>query len=166
MYNLLKQTIVSYIKSVVDANFEVFDANKVFIEPQNYASFYLLLVDPNSPHENLIDTHIQNIDLVDYKRFVFSESSIIHLRIDFRGDEAIENMSLFKASFYKEVQQDILNNAGFGYLGLDPVLPISDLRDVQSKDGLTTTLKLSVTEIISDDSQIIQTFDVKVSNKL
>jgi hypothetical protein len=162
MYKLLSTTLVSYIKNAMEI--EVFDANETFVDPDDYATFSILTVNPVSPHSNLIDTYKDEV--LNTKKFVFAKSSSISVRIDFRGSEASANMSIFEASFCKEAQKEILNGAGFGFLGLGSVSPITALRNTKAKSGMTTTLTLSNTQNMTDDSQIIESVTLNVSNTL
>ncbi|MBL1293360.1 MAG: hypothetical protein COB61_005765 [Thiotrichales bacterium] len=164
MYKLAPLLMVSYIKSI-DAALEVFDATKTFKEPSDYASFYILNVTPVSPHENLVDeTGVNEIDHT--KQFTYKETSYLMIRVDFRGDNCSDNMALFKSSFLLEAQRELLKEAGFGFLGLSPVQPINSLRDSKAKYGLTTTLKLIGSILVTDESPIIDDIVIDVSNTL
>lgn len=89
-----------------------------------------------------------------------------NVRVDFRGSNYQENMNSFENSFLQEDKRDILKNSGFGFLGMSAISPITSLRDVKVKQGLSTTIKLIKNEKVVEQSQIIKTFDVKVSNKI
>jgi hypothetical protein len=159
MYKNTMILLVSYIKSI-KPDLEVFDATTEFKEPENYASIYITSITPTTPHENWIDSAVKNDDI---KTFTYKETNYINIRVDFRGDEASENMALFKSSFLKEVQQELLQEAGFGFLGLGAISPISSLRDSKIKQGMTVTLKLVVSNIVVDESQLVKETKITVS---
>lgn len=159
---MYKDTIIAllaYIKSVVP-NLEVFDAIHSFKEPDNYASLYILNITPTTPHEHFTSTSIKDADT---KNFHYKETDYINIRVDFRGVNCYENMASFKSSFLKEIQRELLKEAGFGYLGLSAINPITSLRDSRTKQGMTTTLKLIGSSLVTDESQIIKDFNINVS---
>lgn len=162
MYKSVITTMSAYIKSVVP-NLEVFDATHSFKEPSDYASLYVLNITPISPHETFLSTSIKDADI---KNFHYRQSSYINVRIDFRGDNCYENIASFNSSFLKEIQRELLKEAGFGYLGLSALNPITSLRDAKQKQGMTTTLKLLGSSLVTDESQIIKEFNITVSNQL
>ncbi len=159
MYKKTMILLVSYIKSI-KADLEVYDATTEFKEPENYASIYITSITPTTPYENWIDSNTKDDDT---KTFTYKETSYINIRVDFRGDEASENMALFKSSFAREKQQALLQEAGFGYLGLSPISPINSLRDSKMKQGMTVSLKLISSEIVVDESQIVKQTEITVS---
>jgi len=159
MYKNTMILLVSYIKSI-KPDLEVFDATTEFKEPENYASIYITSITPTTPYENWIDSNTKDDDT---KTFTYKETSYINIRVDFRGDEASENMALFKSSFVREIQQALLQEAGFGYLGLSPISPINSLRDSKVKQGMTVSLKLISSEIVVDESQIVKQTEITVS---
>jgi hypothetical protein len=159
MYKNTMILLVSYIKSI-KPDLEVFDATTEFKEPTNYASIYVLNMTPTTPHETLIKQEQLNDDI---KAFTYKETNYINVRVDFRGDEASENIALFKSSFLKEVQQELLQEAGFGFLGLGAISPISSLRDSKAKFGMSTTLKLISSSLVVNESQIIKETKLTVS---
>jgi len=159
MYDSTIVTLVSYIKSAIP-NLEVFNANFEFKEPDNYSSLYILNITPTAPHENWVKQEQLNDDI---KAFTYKETSYINVRVDFRGENASANMAIFKSSFVKEIQKELLKEAGFGYLGLTAISPLNSLRDSKSKFGMTTTLKLISSSLVVDESQIIKETELTVS---
>lgn len=162
MYDLILSLMVLYIKNIIDI--DVFDANKPFIDPDNYASIFLLNIDPISPHSNLVNTYKDEEN--NRKKFVFNQTKYINIRVDFRGNNASNNMDIFIASFLKERCNDILINSGFGFWGVGLIVPITILKETKAKHGMSTTIKLINTQAIEDDSQIIENFEVIVKNTL
>jgi len=159
MYKNTMIFLVSYIKSIIN-DLEVYDATIEFKEPENYASIYITSIKPTTPFENWIDSAAKNANI---KTFTYKETNYINIRVDFRGDKANENIALFKSSFLKEVQQELLKRAGFGYLGLGNINPISSLRDSKTKRGMTVTLKLIGYNTVVDESQIVKETKITVS---
>lgn len=159
MYKNTMIFLVSYIKSIIN-DLEVYDATTEFKEPENYASIYIISITPTTPFENLTGSAAKDDDT---KTFTYKETSYINIRVDFRGDEANENIAIFKSSFLNEVQKELLKEAGFGYLGLSPMSPINSLRDSKMKQGMTVSLKLISSEIVIDESQIVKQTEISVS---
>lgn len=159
---MYKDTIIAlsaYIKSVIP-NLEVFDATHSFKEHDNYASLYIVNITPTTPNENFVSTSIKDADT---KEFHYKETNYISIRVDFRGTNSYVSMASFKSSFLKEAQRELLREAGFGYLGLSAINPITSLRDSKTKQGMTTTLKLIGSSLVTDESQIIKDFNINVS---
>jgi len=162
MYSQTITMMSAYIKNFLDI--DVFDATKTFIDPDSYASIFVLSQDPASQHSNLVDEF--NDTQLNEKKFIFNDTQYISVRVDFRGVNAVDNMALFKSSFLKEAQRDIIRNAGFGFMGIGAVTPISTLRDVKAKAGLTTTVKFIITQQVEDSGQIVETTGLTVTNTL
>lgn len=162
MYKKTAIALRTYVKNII-STLEVYDASIPFKESDNYCAFYILNLTPTSPHENLIGT--EQIDS-DTKAFNYNKAKYINVRVDFRGSNYQENMNSFENFFLQEDKRDILKNSGFGFLGMSAISPITSLRDVKVKQGLSTTIKLIKNEKVVEQSQIIKTFDVKVSNKI
>lgn len=162
MYKDTMIFLISYIKSIAGLEaLEIFDAQKTFIEPDNYASIFILDMPLISKHDNLISTgeNVQN----NTKEFRYKQSNYIELRVDFRGSDCHSNLALFNTSFLKDTQREMLKEAGFGFLGLGSQNQIPSLRDIKSRAGVSQTLKLITSNLVVDESQIIDTFDVDVS---
>ncbi len=159
MYDKTIKTLVSYIKLAING-LEVFDSQFEFKEPDNYSSIFILNIIPVSPHENCLGQEQLNENI---KLFKYKETNYINAKINFRGENASENMSFFKNSFVKETQQELLKKNEFGYLGLTSISPLISLRDSKSKFGMTSTLKLIGSKLITDESQIIRETKVNVS---
>lgn len=162
MYKKTAILITSYIKSIIE-NIEVFDATINFKEPENYSAFYIIGIKPTSPFENFIGSEQINED---EKTFTFKKTKYVTVRVDFRGDDCYSNMESFENSFLQEDSKEFLKEAGFGFLGIGDVSPITSLRDVKVKQGLTTTIKLIRDDLVIDTRQIIKHIDIKVSNNL
>jgi len=161
MYKKTVIALVGYIKKVIPT-LEVFDVNFEFKDPANYASLYILNITPTSPHENNISQSRKDDNT---KTFTYKETNYINIRIDFRGDNANENIALFKSSFLKEELTEFLKEAGFDFLELGTMNPINSLRGSKSKFGMTTTLKLISSTFVIDESQIIKDIKLTVSKK-
>lgn len=162
MYKKTATAITGYVKNIIE-NLEVYDASKTFKESDNYCAFYILNLTPTSPHENFIGSEQLNEDI---KSFKYKKTRYVNVRVDFRGTNCYSNMATFENSFLQEDFREFLKEAGFGFLGLSAVSPISSLRDVKVKQGLTTTVKLISDDLVVEQSPIIKEFDIKVSNKL
>lgn len=166
MYKIAVTTLVSYIKNIFP-DLAVFDANYKFNSPDNYALIYILNLKPTTPHENLKnETSINQENQT--KVFTFKESTYLDIRIDFRGSSSYENIATFKSSFLKEKNKEFLKEAGFGFFGINGLKPLVSLRDTKAKEGMTITLKLMASNLVTDESQIIKTFDldVQIVNKI
>lgn len=162
MYKKTATAITAYVKNIIE-NLEVFDATQTFKEQNNYCAFYILNLTPTSPHENFIGSEQLNEDI---KAFNYKKTKYINVRVDFRGNDCYTNMATFENSFLQEDFREVLKEAGFGFLGLGAVSPITSLRDVKVKQGLTTTVKLTSDDLVVEKSQIIKEIKIKVSNKL
>lgn len=164
MYDTTANMIVAFIKLTLP-NLEVFDATEEFKNPSDYASFYIMDIKPTSPHENLVDQTQVNAQ-AHTKKFIYKETSKLNIKVDFRGDNASANIASFKSSFLSDDKRIFLKEAGFGFLGLSTVQPINSLRESKAKLGFTTNLKLLSSLATTDESPIIDTISIKVSNKL
>jgi hypothetical protein len=162
MYKKTMIMLIAYLKSI-NTDLKTFDATIPFREPDNYSSIYIVAITPQSPHENFIN-QTQKDD--DTKVFTYKQTENISVRVDFRGPQCYENMATFKSSFLQEVNQEFLKEAGFSFLGLGSENPITNLRDVKVKQGLSVTMKLNVSYLIEDESPIIKDVNIKVSNNL
>lgn len=162
MYKKTATAITEYVKNIIE-NLDVYDATNTFKEPDNYCAFYILNLTPTSPHENFIGS--EQLD-EDTKAFNYKKTRAINIRVDFRGNDSYTNMATFENSFLQEYFREVLKEAGFGFLGLGAVSPITSLRDVKVKQGLTTTVKLISDDLVVEKSQIIKEIKIKVSNKL
>ena len=160
MYKSSFKALRAYIKSII--NISVYDAMEDFKEDDNYSSIYITNITPLTPHSTLKDEYLElKEDQTEIKIFEYKEDSYVTARVDFRGSDAIENMAIFKNSFVKDIQKELLKEAGLGYLGFSNYSPIPLLRNVKAKTGMTITLKFFVTESIKDEAQIIKIFDIK-----
>lgn len=162
MYKKTAIVLKAYVRNII-SSLEVYDATMTFKESDNYCAFYILNLTPTSPHENLIGT--EQLD-ENTKVFNYKKTKYINVRVDFRGSNCQDNMNAFENSFLQEDYRNILKDSGFGFLGMSAISPITSLRDVKVKQGLTTTIKLIKNEKVVEQSQIIKIFDVKVSNKI
>ena len=154
--------MVGYIKNCIN-NLEVHDATIPFKEEHDYSAIYVLNLTPTSPHENFIGSNQIDENL---KAFNYKKTRYINVRVDFRGLNCYTNMATFENSFLQEDYRDFLKEAGFGFLGLSAVSPITSLRDVKVKQGLTITVRLISDDLVIEQSPIIKHIDIKVSNKL
>lgn len=162
MYKKTTIAMVGYIRNCIN-NLAVHDATIPFKEEHDYSAIYVLNLTPTSPHENFIGSNQIDENL---KAFNYKKTRYINVRVDFRGLNCYTNMATFENSFLQEDYRDFLKEAGFGFLGLSAVSPITSLRDVKVKQGLTITVKLISDDLVIEQSPIIKHIDIKVSNKL
>lgn len=161
MYKASFQALRAYIKSIM--TIPVYNATEDFKEEDNFCSIYNILT-PVTAHSTLKDEYLEiKEDQTEVKIFEYKENAYLTARVDFRGDQAVENMALFKNSFLLDSNKELLKEAGLGYLGLSNYSPIPLLRGVKAKTGMTITLKFFVTEAVKDEAQIIKIFDIQVS---
>jgi len=159
MYSELITLMVAYIKTAVDNQaFEVYDATEPFVEPESFASVYILPMIPNSPHAMLDAERYDSVN--DVKIFSYRSSKTIKVRVDFRGVDCFTHMDLFESSFLLESKRALLKESGFGFLGLGEINPITDILGTEAKPGATATLTLSASRVIEDQSQVIKTIEI------
>ena len=161
MYKSSFKALRAYIKSLI--TIPVYNATEDFKEEDNFCSIYNILT-PLTAHNTLKDEYLEiKEDQTEVKIFEYKENAYLTARVDFRGDKAVENMAIFKNSFLMDMNNELLKEAGLGYLGFSNFSPIPLLRGVKAKTGMTITLKFFITEAVKDEAQIIKIFDIKVS---
>lgn len=155
MYEKTRIFITSYLKFILP-DIESYDSNYEFVDPKDYAAFFIEL-DPSSPFENLVSTGLKDEDT---KTFTYRKRRMINIRVDFRGSKCFKNMAVFESSFLLSKNKDFFKTAGFGFFGLSGVTPISTIRGSKTKQGVTSTLKLSGFSLVVDEDQIVKEFEV------
>lgn len=162
MYNKAMIFLVGYIENSI-TGLEAFDATETFSEPDNFASIYIIDSNPTSQHSHTIKQEQKDEDT---KVFTYKQNENLVIRVDFRGSNCHANMATFKSSFLQEKGREFLKEAGFSFFGLGSEKPISSLRNVKIKKGLSITLKLKGSYLVEDESQIIKNVNIKVSSNL
>ena len=157
MFENLVETISSIIH-LNNATLRVYDATLDFEEPTEYASVYPLAFVPNSPFKTFENAKVLNEE---FKTFRYSSLSTIPLRVDFRGQNAYENLHKFKNALHLDAFYLLLKERKTGFNGVGRETLLNTPNTVKNLVGYSVVVTLNVSELFEADYKLIKEIPVK-----